>query len=109
MTREPIALSRHIPIDNTKGRPVNNQRLFNFAIRPQPSDTTCGPTCLHAMYRYCADTISLEEVISGVKYLKDGGTLAAMLACHALGRGYSLGGHPIVLLSSEKVKSFYYL
>ena len=57
-------------------------------ILPQPDDTTCGPTCLHAIYRYFDDPIHLTQVISEVRDLKGGGTLAVFLACHALRRGY---------------------
>lgn len=59
-----------------------------FTILPQPDDTTCGPTCLHAVYRYFNDELPLEEVIAGVPMLEGGGTLAVLLACHALQRGY---------------------
>jgi len=55
---------------------------------PQPDDTTCGPTCLHAIYRYYGDDIGLDEVIAEVSRLDGGGTLAVFLACHALRRGY---------------------
>ncbi len=58
-------------------------------ILPQPDDTTCGPTCLHAVYRYFNDPISLDQVITEVSHLETGGTLAVFLACHALQRGYS--------------------
>ena len=54
----------------------------------QPTDETCGPTCLHALYRYYGDTISLSQVIEEVSSLPTGGTLGVMLACHALRRGY---------------------
>jgi hypothetical protein len=57
-------------------------------ILPQPDETTCGPTCLHAVYRYYGDVMPLSQVISEVPELKDGGTLAVYLACHALQRGY---------------------
>lgn len=57
-------------------------------ILPQPDQTTCGPTCLHAVYRYFGDPVSLEEVIAEVPTLQEGGTLAVLLACHALKRGY---------------------
>jgi len=60
-----------------------------FSILPQPNDSTCGPTCLHSIYRYYGDEISLEQVIEEVTMLKAGGTLAVMLASHALQRGYS--------------------
>lgn len=57
-------------------------------VLPQPDDTTCGPTCLHAVYRYWGDRIPLETVVAEVKPLPEGGTLAVSLACHALDRGY---------------------
>jgi hypothetical protein len=59
-----------------------------FAILPQPTITTCGPTCLHSIYRYFNDSISLKQVISEVSMLEEGGTLAVFLANHALKRGY---------------------
>lgn len=61
---------------------------LQIEILPQPNDTTCGPTSLHAVYRYYGERISLEKVISEVKSLDEGGTMAVLLACHALGRGY---------------------
>ena len=57
-------------------------------ILPQPNDSTCGPTCLHAIYRYYGDEQSLDDVIAEVATLEEGGTLAVMLGCHALKRGY---------------------
>lgn len=57
-------------------------------ISPQPDDSTCGPTCLHSVYRYYGDEIPLEQLIEEVAMLEGGGTLAVMLACHALQRGY---------------------
>jgi len=58
-------------------------------ILPQPDDTTCGPTCLHSVYRYFGDPISLRQVIEEVRPLREGGTLAVYLANHALQRGYN--------------------
>ncbi len=54
----------------------------------QPNATTCGPTCLHAVYRYFGDPIILEQVIDETISFDEGGTVAAWLACHALKRGY---------------------
>src|SRR5262249_18239464 len=48
----------------------------------------CGPTCLHALYRYYDDELPLEAVIEQVPSLEGGGTLAVLLGCHALRRGY---------------------
>jgi hypothetical protein len=60
-----------------------------FNIKAQPDEVTCGPTCLHALYQYYGDDISLQTVIREVKQLKSGGTLAVMLGNHALKRGYN--------------------
>jgi len=65
------------------------KRKLLLQIRPQPTDATCGPTCLHAVYRYYGDAISLKQVVEEVQTLETGGTLAVQLACHALRRGYS--------------------
>lgn len=58
-------------------------------IHPQPDDTSCGPTCLHAVYKFFNDRIPLSEVIAGVRPLTEGGTLAVNLGIHALKRGYT--------------------
>lgn len=57
-------------------------------IEPQPDDTSCGPTCLHAVYRYYRDSIPLSRVIAATEKLEAGGTLAVFLAGDALRRGY---------------------
>jgi hypothetical protein len=61
---------------------------LELEILPQPDDTTCGPTCLHAVYRYFEDIVPLETVIREVPRLSRGGTLAVLMGCHALSRGY---------------------
>lgn len=61
---------------------------LHLEILPQPDATTCGPTGLHALYRYYGDAISLDQVIAGVPMLPGGGTLSVLMACHALRRGY---------------------
>ncbi len=59
-------------------------------ISAQPDDTTCGPTCLHAVYRYFGDDIELQQLIDEVPALEGGGTLGVLLGNHALGRGYTV-------------------
>jgi len=61
---------------------------LDIPILPQPDSTSCGPTCLHAIYTYYGEKISIQKVIREVKSLDEGGTLAVFLACHALNRGY---------------------
>lgn len=61
---------------------------LQFARLKQPDNTTCGPTCLHAVYNYYGDDLPLTQVIQEVSSFEEGGTLAVMLGCHALRRGY---------------------
>jgi len=58
-------------------------------ILAQPDDATCGPTCLHAVYRHFGDALPLDAVIGEVEAVATGGTLGVNLARHALRRGYS--------------------
>jgi hypothetical protein len=64
------------------------QTRLQLEIHGQPDDASCGPTCLHAVYRYFGDPVPLEDVIAEVELLETGGTLAVLLAVHALRRGY---------------------
>src|SRR3982751_623702 len=57
---------------------------------PQPDETTCGPTCLHAIYAYWGDEEPLASVIRRARRLDHGGTYAVFLGCDALRRGYSV-------------------
>lgn len=61
---------------------------LHLKMLAQPTVEACGPTCLHAVYDFFGDSLSLEEVIAGTPRLHNGGTLAVNLACHALERGY---------------------
>lgn len=58
------------------------------AILPQPTETSCGPTCLHAIYRYWREDEPLEAVMARTRELEHGGTFAVFLACDALRKGY---------------------
>jgi hypothetical protein len=57
-------------------------------ILPQPDETTCGPTCLDAVYRYWGEDARLAEVIARTRRMELGGTFAVFLACDALRHGY---------------------
>lgn len=61
-----------------------------FLIAPQPDGSSCGPTCLQAVYRWYGEPLSVPEIIKGVPQLDGGGTLGVELACHALRRGYDV-------------------
>lgn len=65
---------------------------LDVRIQQQPDDSTCGPTCLHAVYDHFGDDVTLGEVIRTAPSLPGDdagrGTLAVMLGLHALRRGY---------------------
>jgi hypothetical protein len=60
-----------------------------LSIQAQPTETTCGPTCLHAVYRYLGSGATLPEVVARTRSLRHGGTFAVFLACDALMQGYA--------------------
>jgi hypothetical protein len=55
---------------------------------PQPDETTCGPTCLHAVYAYWGREEPLDSVVSRMWHMQRGGTFAVFLGCDALRNGY---------------------
>lgn len=61
-----------------------------ISIQPQPDETTCGPTCLHSIYNFYGDLLSLSNIINEVQQLEGGGTLGAILGAHALKRNYDV-------------------
>ena len=67
---------------------TSDGKLADFKIQRQPDDTTCGPTCLHAVYRYFGEQVPLDDLLAQVPSLVGGGTLGVLLARHALSRGF---------------------
>jgi hypothetical protein len=61
---------------------------LSISTLPQPDETTCGPTCLHAIYAYWGDHEPLPAVIQRMRWLDEGGTYAVFLGCDALRKGY---------------------
>lgn len=64
--------------------------MSTIEINPQPDDETCGPTCLHAIYKYYKFNITQEQVIKEVERSISGGTLGALLGKHALQNGFKV-------------------
>lgn len=77
-----------------QARDVPENPRLDLSIRGQPDDTTCGPTCLHAIYRYYGSKATLGDVIADTRRLDHGGTLDVYLALDALSRGYHCTIHP---------------
>ena len=63
---------------------------LGFVVEPQPDDVTCGHACLHGIYRFYGDKVSLASVLADIRMLDRGGTLDVFLANHALARGYDV-------------------
>jgi hypothetical protein len=68
---------------------VKQTHQLRLTVLPQRDDTTCGPTCLEAVYRYHGHDVRLDQLIDDVVSLPGGGTLAVWLACHALKQGFA--------------------
>ena len=58
--------------------------VYDIQILPQPTETTCGPTCLSAIYKFLRKPTQLKETISEVRYLDTGGTMGEALGINAL-------------------------
>lgn len=71
-------------LNRTRRHPLH----LPVATLPQPDETTCGPTCLHAIYRYWGDQEPLPLVIDRMWRREHGGTYAVFLGCDALRKGY---------------------
>jgi len=71
---------------DSPARPVDPG--LGFVVDPQPDDETCGPACLHGIYRYYGDDVPLAKIAAELRRLDNGGTLEVFLANHALQRGY---------------------
>jgi len=74
--------------DGSYGAEIPVHKRLVLQMPAQPDDSTCGPTCLHAVYQFHGDDIPLDQVIREVTNLETGGTLAVLLAIDALRRGY---------------------
>ena len=64
------------------------EHQLDLRILAQPDDTTCGPTCLQAVYGFHGLHLPLQQVIREVPTLGEGGTLGVLLATDALERGF---------------------
>ncbi|MCD8481803.1 MAG: C39 family peptidase [Verrucomicrobia bacterium] len=72
------------PATDMDAPPIKN---ITVEISPQPTETSCGPTCLHAIYNYYGIEASLRDIIHQVETVHNGGTFAVMLGNHALKQG----------------------
>ncbi|MBZ0173425.1 MAG: C39 family peptidase [Phycisphaerales bacterium] len=69
-------------------RPDLQAAQLAVRILRQPDARSCGPTCLHSVYRYYGTEHDLDTLIGAIEQLESGGTLDVFLACDALRRGF---------------------
>lgn len=67
---------------------MKSTQQLELTVLPQRDYTTCGPTCLEAVYRYHGYDVGLDNLVADIVSLPAGGTLAVWLACDALRRGF---------------------
>jgi hypothetical protein len=61
---------------------------IELKIETQPDDESCGPTCLHAIYRHYGYDIPITEVIQTIDRSPSGGTFSISIGKHALQHGF---------------------
>jgi hypothetical protein len=72
----------------TQDPPSADAFVLPVTMLTQTSETTCGPTCLHAIYRFWEEKDELGGVVDRTVKLEHGGTFAVFLGCDALRRGF---------------------
>lgn len=79
-----------LPALGQMNRMLRNTLYLPVKTLRQPDETTCGPTCLHAIYGYWGKTEPLASIITRTGKLESGvGTFAVFLGCDALRNGFS--------------------
>lgn len=63
-------------------------KTWQIEMISQPTETTCGPTCLFGIYRHFKRTDTVDQLIQRVQSLPEGGTLGVYLAQLALHDGF---------------------
>ncbi len=63
---------------------------YPIKIKNQPTESTCGQTCLHGIFNYHGEFVSLKSLIDEVPIVDGGGTLGVHLATVAINHGYSV-------------------
>ena len=77
------------PMNPSPSPPAESKRI-PLELPAQPSDTSCGPTCLHGLYRFYGRARPLDRLIDEIESVPGGGTLGVFLGNHALQHGFSV-------------------
>src|SRR5690606_23466410 len=78
LRHQAIAATNHRREPGAAGRTVKSKRKhkgsaarpadpgLGFVLEQQPDDVTCGPACLHGIYRHYGDNVPLSSVIADI-------------------------------------------
>lgn len=78
-------MPKHAVRPRRKKRP---RLQLSVPLQAQPTETSCGPTCLQAVYSFHGDNVPVQQLIDEVPTVEGGGTVGVLLGVHALKRGY---------------------
>lgn len=70
--------------------PVPDSKWIPLELPPQPTTTSCGPTCLHGLYRFYGHEMPIHQLILEIESIPGGGTFGVLLGNHALPRGFAV-------------------
>lgn len=79
---------RHVESPFVANESASQYVGMDLTATAQPSDTTCGPASLHAVYRFYGLDVPMAQLAEQVPQLPGGGTLAVHLALDAMARGF---------------------
>lgn len=74
----------------TPSLPAPDSKWIPLVLPPQPTDTSCGPTCLHGLYHFYGHDLPLAQIIKEIESVPGGGTFGVLLGNHALSRGFAV-------------------
>ncbi len=69
---------------------AEDSKWIPLELPSQPTDTSCGPTCLHGLYRFYGREMPLDQLITDIESFPGGGTLGVFLGNHALANGFAV-------------------
>ena len=78
------------PPVKTPSPPSADSNWIPLELPPQPTDTSCGPTCLHGLYRFYGRNMPLDRLLREIDPVPGGGTLGVLLGNHALEHGFQV-------------------
>ncbi len=65
-----------------------DDQILGIRIQPQQTQTSCGATCLQAIYQFWNADVDANQLAVEIKELAGGGVLSVELACNALRHGF---------------------